>query len=254
MENLKVVDVNLDNVHKETFYCIKDIKKPGFESKRKWFEKRLKEGLRLKILKTESDKMIGFIEFIPASKAWRPVAGDDFMFIHCLYIYAKKNRNTGYGKLLINEAEMEAKRLNMSGVCVMTSDGSWITNKTIFEKYNFTQVDQRGRFELLSKKWNSKIEHPKLIDWTAKQRQYQGWHLIYADQCPWHEKSVFDLLNTAMDFGIDLKITKLETSEQAKNAPSGFGVFSLIYNGKLIDDHYLSTTRFKNILKKELAL
>ena len=75
MENSKVVDVNLDNVHKETFYCIKDIKKPGFESKRKWFEKRLKEGLRLKILKTESDKMIGFIEFIPASKAWRPVAG-----------------------------------------------------------------------------------------------------------------------------------------------------------------------------------
>ena len=253
MDNYKITNVTIDNVHKETFYCIKDIKTPGFESKRKWFEKRLKEGLRLKILKDDNDKMLGFIEYIPASKAWRPVDGENFMFIHCLYIYAKKHRNLGFGKRLINEAEAEAKANGMSGLCVMTSDGSWIANKTIFENYGFEQVDQLGRFELLSKKWNANHEHPKLIDWTTKQNKYQGWHLVYADQCPWNEKSVFNLLNTAMDYGIDLKVTKLETSEQAKNAPSGFGVFSLLYNGKLIDDHYLSATRFKNILKKELS-
>lgn len=253
-ESLKMIDVTKDNVYKETLFCIKDIKKPGFESKRKWFEKRLDEGLSLRILKNEADKMIGFIEFIPVSKAWRPVEGDDFLFIHCMYVYSKKDRNVGYGTMLIQEAEKEAKKLDMSGVCVMTSHGSWIANKSIFEKYGFTQVDKRGRFELLSKKWNTAANDPKLLDWTEKQKQYQGWHLVYADQCPWHEKSAFDLLNTAMDFDIELKLTKLETSEDAKNAPSGFGVFSLLHNGKLIDDHYLSATRFKNILKKELKL
>lgn len=55
-----------------------------------------------------------------------------------------------------------------------------------------------------------------------------------------------------MDFGIDLKLKKIETVDEAKNAPSGFGTYSLIYNGKLIEDHYLSATRFRNILKKEL--
>jgi L-amino acid N-acyltransferase YncA len=252
-ESLKIIEVTPKNVNQETLFCIKDIKKPGFESKRKWFEKRYDEGLRLKILKNETDKMIGFIEFVPISKAWRPVEGDNFLFIHCMYVYSKKDRNLGFGKLLIDEAEKVAKQLNMSGVCVMTSDGSWIANRTIFEKHDFIEVDNRGRFELLSKKWDKNANHPKLIDWTEHQKQYQGWHLVYADQCPWHEKSAFDLFNTALDFGIDLKLSKIETVEQAKKAPSGFGVFNLLYNGKLLEDHYISATRFKNILRKELG-
>lgn len=252
METLNIITVTPENVNEQTLFCIKDIKKPGFESKRKWFEKRFKEGLKLKILKDKSDKMIGFIEYIPASMAWRPVDADNFMFIHCIVVYSKKDRQQGYGSMLIDEAETEAKTNGMSGLCAMTSNGSWIANKTIFEKYGFTQVDQRGRFELLSKAWNDDSKTPSLYDWTLQQKQYKGWNLVYADQCPWHEKSAFDLLNTAMDYGIDLKVTKIETAEQAKKAPSGFGVFNLLHDGKLLEDHYISATRFKNILKKEL--
>lgn len=253
MKNLKIIDVTPDNVLKETLFCIKDIKKPGFESKRKWFENRYHDGLRIRILKDEDDKMIGFIEFIPASKAWRPVDADDFMFIHCMYVYSKKDRHLGYGSMLIKDAENEARVNNMSGICVMTSKGSWMANKTVFEKLGFNEIDKRGRFELLTKIWDKTSDTPKLFDWTLQQKKYKGWHLVYADQCPWHEKSAYDLLNTAMDFGIDLKLTKIESVEEAKNAPSGFGVFNLLYNGKLLEDHYISATRFKNILKKETA-
>ena len=174
------------------------------------------------------------------------------MFIHCIAVYSKKDRNKGYGSLLINEAEKEAKANNMSGLCIMTSNGSWLADKTLFEKNGFIQLEKKDRFELLSKKWNEKSEHPKLHDWTKQQKKYVGWHLVYADQCPWHEKSVFDLLNTAMDYGVELKITKINTAREAKEAPSGFGVFSLLHDGKLLEDHYISATRFKNILKKEL--
>lgn len=250
MEAVKIIDVTPQNVQEETFFCIKDIKSPGFESKRRWFEKRFKEGLQLKILKTEEDKMLGFIEFTPASKAWRPVDADNFMFIHCLVVYSKKDRQKGFGSMLIDEAELEAKKHNMSGLCVMTSKGAWIANKAIFEKHGFKEVDHRGRFELLSKAWDDKASNPKLYDWTLQQKKYMGWNLVYADQCPWHEKSAFDLMNTAMDFGVDLKVTKMTTVDEAKLAPSGFGVFNLLYNGKLIEDHYISATRFKNILKK----
>jgi GNAT superfamily N-acetyltransferase len=247
-----ITTVSPENILTESLFCIKDIKKPGFESKRKWFIKRFNEGLRLKILKDHSDKMIGFIEYIPSEFAWRPIIADKFMFIHCMYTASKKDRNFGYGTTLINEAIKDAKSQNMYGVCVMTSDGSWITNKSIFEKVGFIQVDKRGRFELLSYTWNKATSEPKLIDWTQQQQSYQGWHLVYADQCPWHEKSVEALLNVAMDFGITLNVTRLKTAGQAKKAPSGFGVFSLLYNGRLLEDHYLSATRFKNILKKEL--
>lgn len=251
METLKIMEVTPENVKEQTLFCIKDINNPDFESKRLWFEKRFKEGLKLKILKDESDKMIGFIEYIPASMAWRPVDADNYMFIHCLAVYSKKDRQKGYGSMLIGDAETEAKTKGMSGLCVMTSKGSWIANKSVFEKLGFAQVDQRGRFELLSKTFHEISKTPRLIDWTLQQKQYNGWNLVYADQCPWHEKSAFDLLNTAMDYGIDLKLTKIETAEQAKKAPSGFGVFNLLYNGKLLEDHYISATRFKNILKKQ---
>jgi len=248
----KIIDVTPENVQEETLFCIKDIKKPGFNSKRIWFEKQYKLGLRMKILKDKDDKMIGFIEYVPVFKAWRPVTGNNFMFIHCMYVYPNKNKNKGYGSLLIKEAEVAAKNEKMDGICVMTSKGAWISDKRIFENNGFIQIDQRGRFELLSKKWEPKAQEPELIDWTVNQKKYNGWHLVYADQCPWHEKSVVALLNTALDFGIDLNLTKLSNANEAKMAPSGYGVFSLIHNGKLIEDHYLSATRFRNILKKEM--
>lgn len=247
-----ITDVTPENVQEETLFCIKDIKKPGFNSKRIWFEKQYKLGLRMKILKDNADKMIGFIEYIPVINAWRPVTGNNYMFIHCMYVYPNKNKNKGYGSLLIKEAENAAKNEKMDGICAMTSKGAWISDKRIFENNDFVQVDQRGRFELLFKKWEPKAKDPELIDWTANQKKYNGWHLVYADQCPWHEKSVIALLNTALDFGIDLNITKLSNATEAKKAPSGYGVFSLLHNGKLIEDHYLSATRFRNILKKEL--
>lgn len=251
MDSLKIVEVTPDNVQKETLFCVRDITNPAFESKRKWFEERFQEGLRLKILKNDNDQMIGFVEYTPTKNAWRPVDADNYMFIHCMYVYSKKDRNKGYGSMLIKEAEQEAKDQNMAGVCVMTSKGAWIANKGIFEKNGFKQVDRRGRFELLSKKWEATARDPKLLDWTLQQEKYQGWHLLYADQCPWHEKSVEAMLHTAMDFDIDLKVTKIKTAKEAKNAPSGYGVFNLLHDGKLIEDHYISATRFRNILKKE---
>jgi len=253
MSSVKIIDVTPENVQKETLFCIKDVKNPGFHSKKRWFEKQHKEGLRMKILKDDTKKMIGFIEYVPASQAWRPVDASNFMFIHCMYVYSKKDRNKGYGSQLISTCEKDARAQKMSGICVMSSKGVWIVDRRIFEQNGFREIDKRDRFELLSKKWNPSIPDPKLIDWTAKQKKYKGWHLLYSDQCPWHEKSVTALLNTAEDFDIELKVKKIKNAQEAKNGPSGYGVFNLLHNGKLLEDHYLSATRFRNILKKELG-
>ena len=154
--------------------------------------------------------------------------------------------------MLIAEAEKEAITLGMDGICVMTSKGSWLADHSIFERNGFHKIAVKDRFELLSKTWNTKSQPPKFYNWTKQQSQYQGWHLIYADQCPWHDKSASALLNVAKDYGIDLQVSKISTSQAAKRAPSGFGVFNLLHDGKLLDDHYLSATRFKNILQQEL--
>ena len=59
-------------------------------------------------------------------------------------------------------------------------------------------------------------------------------------------------LSLATDLGLELKITILESAEEAQRAPSYYGVFSLIWNGRLLSDHYVSRGRFKNLLEKEI--
>lgn len=251
---MKLIEVTPENAIKETFFCIKDIKRRGFKDKQSWFEKRHKEGLRIKILKSDEDKMIGFIEYVPAKNAWRPIDADNYMFIHCIYIYSKKERRKGYGAMLIEDAEKAAKAQGLDGLCVMTSTGGWLADNTVFEKNDFHLIESKDRFQLFAKTWNKNVNQPKLFDWHSQQNKYKGWHLTYSDQCPWHEKSAEAILNVAMDYGIDLKVSKIDTVEEAKLAPSGFGVFNLLRDGRLLEDHYISHTRFRNIVKKELNL
>ena len=161
----------------------------------------------------------------------------------------------GYiGTALLKQCEQDALLNNKAGVCAMSSDGAWMANRTLFEKNGFTITDKLDRFELLSKKLKENVSAPKFFDWQTRQAEYKGWNLIYSDQCPWHEKSITDLKQSALDNGILLKVKKLTTPKEAQNAPSGFGTFSLIKDGKLLGDHYLSRTRFENILQQEMKI
>ncbi len=75
---------------------------------------------------------------------------------------------------------------------------------------------------------------------------------VDADQCPMLAKSVHDLQETAREQRIFLQVRKLKTAREAQAAPSIYSVFSLVRDGRLLVDHYISRTRFQNIIRKEL--
>ena len=52
--------------------------------------------------------------------------------------------------------------------------------------------------------------------------------------------------------GFKINVAELKTPEQAQAAPSIYAVFNLVNDAKVLADHYISTTRFFNILNKEL--
>lgn len=252
MATPNITDVNPSNVIKESLFCSKDIKSAGFKAKQDWLEKQHQEGLRIKLMKDKEGKPIAFIEYTPAEFAWRPIKADGYMFVHCMFVYRKNDRENGVGSELLKVCEQEAKSKGMKGLVAMTSDGSWIADKRLFLKNGFIEIDKRGRFELVAKNFDGSNHSASIIDWTKQQAKFQGWNLVYADQCPWHEKAVETLQKVAKEHGLELKVTKLNTAKDAQKAPSGFGVFSLLKDGHLLEDHYISETRFKNILKKEL--
>ena len=249
---MEIINLTPENIHQESIFCVKDIKNPGFDFKAKWFEKRIDEGLHMKMAKSDDGKPLAYIEFVPSENAWRPIDAKNYMFIHCMYVYAKKDRNAGLASELLKLCMEEAQRQDMQGVASMTSKGTWITDNTLFLKNGFQEVDRLGRFELMVKKLDDSAPDPKLFNWEEKLKDYKGWHLLYAAQCPWHLKARDVIIDNLKKAGIDLKVKEIKTANEAQQGPSGFGTFALIKDGKLLEDHYLSETRFKTILKKEM--
>lgn len=250
-EGITLITVTADNVEDAGVYCIKNKKSQGYHDKIAWFKDKINNGLKIKIIENGDGKQIGFIEYISSEQAWRPVKAKNYYFIQCITVMSKKDRQQGIGKLLIDACLDDARDNGKIGACVMTSDGSWMANKHLFTKNGFVEAQTLDRFELLFKAIDDNPTPPEFHDWTKQQEKYKGWNLIYSDQCPWHEKSVTDLLNAAHDHGIDLKVEKINSPSEAQNGPSGFGTYALIKDGNLLSDHYISKTRFLNILKKE---
>jgi GNAT superfamily N-acetyltransferase len=251
-DNVRIIDVTTDNISETGLYCIKDKKTAGYKSKVEWYKSNIENGLKIKIATDYQGKHLGFIEYIPSEFAWRPIKANNYLFIQCILIFLNEVKEKGLGSRLLKICEEDAKKSNKSGICALSSEGAWLANKSLYEKNGFIVGDSLGRFELMVKSFDSRTSKPGIIDWTKQQTKYQGWNLIYSDQCPWHEKSITDLKQSASDKGITLKVTKLKSPREAQNAPSGFGTFALIKDGKLLEDHYLSKKRFENIIKQEI--
>jgi len=251
MSTIKITDVTPYNIDQTGIFCIKNLHAEGTMTKKEWFMKHYDSGLRMKIA-FANGKQAGFIEYLPAEIAWRPVDADNYLFIQCIGIFFKDIRSRNLGSELISTCEKDAREQDKSGICTMTSAGPWMANKSVFEKNGFIEIEKLDRYELMVKNFDDRNPLPKFINWKNKQAQFTGWNLVYANQCPWHTKSVQDLSDAAAKHGIELKVILLKNSAEARQAPSGFAVFSLIRDGRLIEDHYLSRTRFENILDKEL--
>jgi GNAT superfamily N-acetyltransferase len=250
---ITILEVTPANVSEIGLFCIKDKKSPGYTSKMDWFKLKINQGIKIRIATDQRNKQLGFIEYIPSELAWRPIEASNYLFVQCIALMVKEARQNGIGSALLRSCEEDARKNNKSGVCAMSSNGVWMANRTLYEKNGYREVDKLGRFELMSLTFDNKFPQPHFIDWTKHQTEYTGWNLVYSDQCPWHQKSIADLMQAALDYGIEMKVTKLLTPEEAKNAPSGFGTFSLLKDGKLLEDHYISRTRFENIVKQEMG-
>ena len=251
MPDVIIIDVDENNISQYPPKCFLNPKNEGYQIKIEWLKKRFSEGLKIKLLYLET-KCIGFIEYVPGEYAWRAVDAKGYMFIHCIWISPNKHKEKGYGSLLVKECIKDAKKEGKYGVAVVTSEGPFMAGKDLFLKNEFKSIaSAKPSFELMVKSLKEG-SLPKFNDWEKQLSKYEGLNIIYSNQCPWVVRSIKELSETTKKKGLELKVTELKNAEQAQNAPSLYAVFNLIYNGKLLIDHYISNTRFLNIINKEL--
>ena len=245
------VDVTTDNIadHPQVI-CFINPKHEFYHTKITWLRQRFKKGLKIKLLYLKGEKKpIGFVEYVPGEHCWRSVSAKGYMFIHCLWTHGKKHQHQGLGTLLIKEVEKDAK--GMLGVAVVTSDKSFMVKRAIFEKQGYKLLSESGKEQLLVKQFK-KGSMPSINNWQGQLKKHQGLTIIYSAQCPWVPRFIEEVKPILKQKKLNPKIVELKTAAQAQKAPSLYGVFNLIYNGKLLADRYISTTRFLNIVKKDI--
>ncbi len=145
----------------------------------------------------------------------------------------------------------------MSGAAVMVRDGPWLADRRLFLANAFEPVDKAPPdYQLLVRKFDLGAVNPTFKEGSdQKLVQYsQGLTIIRSSQCPHIAKFAADIAETAEnEYHIKPTVVDLECWNDAQNAPTPYAIFALIYNGRLLADHQISRTRFRNIMNKCLA-
>jgi len=255
MNHVEIIDTNPDNICEYGFCGYKNIKQEGYKRKIEWLKKRFSEGMKFKVLYSAKDEAVGFIEYIPGKYTWRAIEASGYMVIHCIVIMKREYKGKGYGKLLLKECLQDAKKEKMDGVAVVTTKSTWMAKKDLFLKNGFVLVDEAPPcFELLVKKFANAPSPIFKGDWEKRLQSYSaGLTIIRSDQCPYVAKSVKEINETAQKkYGIKAKMIELKNCKEAQSAPCAYGIFSIVYNGRVVADHPISNKRFLNIMKEEL--
>jgi hypothetical protein len=247
----KIVEVSADNLaeHPQVI-CFINPKHELYHKKIDWLKEQFETGLRIKLLYLKSEKRpVGLVEYVPGEHCWRSVDAKGYMFIHCLWTNGKKYQHRGLGGLLIKEVEKDAG--DMLGVSAITSDKPFMANKDIFMKNGFTIVSESGKDQLVVKQIkNGPL--PSINNWPGVLEKLQGLYIVHSRQCPWVARFVEEVKPIIEEQKLKPAVIELDSAAQAQKAPSLYGVFNLVYKGRLLADRYISTTRFLNIVKKEL--
>jgi hypothetical protein len=254
MDDVKIIDLTPENIADYGVCGYKDIKK-HVELRRKitWFKENYAKGLRIKVLFSKKSGYQGMLEYIPGQYAHRPVDAAGYMFIHCIFVgFRNEFKGKGYASSLIDACIDDAKKSHTHGVAVVTRNGPFMAKKEIFVKKGFALVDMaEPDFELMVLKFDRNAVDPKFkTDMNKNRDRYaKGLTIIRSAQCPYSEKNVVSIMETARNkYGLNPRLVELEDSDAVQNAPCAFGTFCILYNGEIISHHPISNTRFENIM------
>ncbi|MGD8451923.1 MAG: GNAT family N-acetyltransferase [Phycisphaerae bacterium] len=250
MTDVQIIDTDAATVGEHAFCGFKDPRSEGHKRKTAWLKQRFTEGLRFKVLQVDGVDA-GMIEYAPGEHTWRPIEAVGYLVIHCIMINRKEYKGHGYGLRLVEECVSDARRAGKHGVAVVTSRGTWMASPEVFLRNGFKCVDTAPpSFELLARKLRKAPSPTFRTGWEDTLRQCgSGLTIITSDQCPCIAKAIGDIRQACRTLRIRPKVVELTTGEEARAAPSAYGIFNVIYKGRVVADHPISSTRFLNIMR-----
>ena len=246
MEIITITKENLNNEH----ICCAISNKDDIQvtSKKSWIAERLDDGL---VFKKGDVRGKCFIEYIPAEKAWAPIEATGYMYIDCLWV-SGQFKGQGNSSILLEECIRDSKEKGKKGLVVLSSKKKvpFIADPKYLRHKGFKLADSADPyFELLYFPFDKTAKIPQFKKSVKERNQEKGMVLYYTAQCPFTAKYVPLIEVVANENDIHFKSVKIETTEEAQNAPSPFTTYSLFYNGKFVTHEILSENKFLKLVK-----
>lgn len=255
--NAKFITLTKENIGKEHICCAFSDKKckEGYELKKEWMEKELDNGY---VFRRLDERAKVFIEYGPAEKARVPVKAPNYLMINCFWV-SGQYKGKGYAKALLQSAIDDAKQQGKDGLVTVVgttkfhfmSDAKWLLRQ------GFETVEKLSYgFSLLALKINPQAVNPAFNECVSSGEceNKEGITVYYSNRCPFTEYYVnTELIQTAGNRNLPLKIIKITTMEEAQSSPTPATIFSLFYNGKFIttDISACMDNRFDKAMKME---
>ena len=133
--------------------------------RKNWLLDRSKKGLKVKVA-LDNGRPVGFVHCIPIELDTWGMSGKDLMTVPCLtlnykLVYEQKT-DTGYGRVLMESAEEEAKKAGKKGITVLCYDHDfWFMPASFFKKLGYEEI-QRDKETVIVWKNFGDAEPPKL--------------------------------------------------------------------------------------------
>jgi predicted GNAT family acetyltransferase len=176
--------------------------------------------------------------------------------INCFWV-SGQYKGKGYAKALLQTVVDDAKKQKKLGLVTVvgTKKFHFMSDTKWFLKQGFEIADELPYgFSLLVKKFKTDEKNPKFNKSVESGEcpDKKGLVAYYSNRCPFTEYCVNELVQTAKNRKIPLKIIKFETMKQAQASPTPATIFSLFFNGKFVTTDISSCmdNRFDKIIKK----
>lgn len=252
----KIITLDRSNIDTEHICCAFSDKKckDSYELKKEWLKNEFDNGFVFRRIDARAKV---FIEYGPAEKGWVPIDAPNYLLIDCFWV-SGQYKGQGYAKELLRLAMEDAVEQGKNGLVTVVgtrkfhfmSDTKWLLSQGFV-----TCEEIASGFSLLVKKIQPEAKDPQFNESVKSGacENNEGLVVYYSNRCPYSEFHVTtSLKETAEKRGIPLKAIKLETMEQAQNAPSPATVFSMFYKGKFVttDLSACMDSRFDKVIEK----
>ncbi len=241
------INLTTDNVAQEHLCCAITDKKhqSGVAVKRAWLAERFPEGHTFRKLDAKGKV---FIEYAPLEKAWVPVTGENYLYIHCLWV-SGSFKGQGHGQALLEYSIADTKARGRSGICVLCGKKKtpFLSDKKFLLNFGFEPVDSIGDYELLALSFDG--SRPSFTEAARQQRiDDERLTIFYGKQCPYIPNCLEQVQTYCTDNAIPLQLIPVDSLEKAKNLPCVFNNWATFYKGRFAGVHLLNEGYLKKLL------